>query len=116
VNWCCCAHLTTPLSDRGLNNPILAPDLLVLVGGVQIGLFGPSTLTLGVGKHVGAGGIDADGEAFVFQMMTDEAGNVGIVFDDEKAWFHGIIVNAKRLSVASCQLSGAGAGMNFIGL
>jgi len=24
--------------------------------------------------------------------MADEAGNVGIVFDDEEAWFHGIIV------------------------
>jgi hypothetical protein len=25
-------------------------------------------------------------------MMADEAGNIRIVFNDEKAWFHGIIV------------------------
>jgi hypothetical protein len=46
------AHLTTPLSGRGANAPILAPDLLVLVAGVQVGVFGPSTLTLGVGAPV----------------------------------------------------------------
>jgi len=28
------------------------PDLLVMVAGIQIGLFGPSTLTLGVGAPV----------------------------------------------------------------
>jgi hypothetical protein len=46
------AHLTTPLSGRGATSPLLAPDLLVLVGGVQVGVFGPSTLTLGVGAPV----------------------------------------------------------------
>jgi hypothetical protein len=46
------AHLTTPLTQRGANSPVIAPDLLVLVGGVQVGLFGPSTLTLGVGAPV----------------------------------------------------------------
>jgi hypothetical protein len=25
-------------------------------------------------------------------MVANEAGNIGIVFDDEYAWFHGIIV------------------------
>ena len=49
-------------------------------------------LTLGVGEYVGPGGIDADREAFVFQMMTNQSGNVGIVFDDEQTWFHGDIV------------------------
>jgi len=28
-------------------------------------------------------------------MMADQAGNVGIVFDDEQAWFHGIIVTKR---------------------
>jgi hypothetical protein len=60
--------------------------------------------------------IDADGEAFVFEMMADEAGNVGIVFDYEKAGFHGIIVNGKQLPVASCQWPVVGSGANFIGL
>jgi len=50
------------------------------------------TLALSVGQYVGSGGINANGEAFVFEMMADQAGNVGIVFDDEKTWFHGIIV------------------------
>ena len=49
-------------------------------------------LAFGVGEDVGAGGINAHREAFVFQVMADEAGNVRIVFDDEDAWFHGIIV------------------------
>ncbi len=46
------AHLTTPLTGRGADAPLLAPDLLVLVAGVQVGVFGPSTLTLGVGAPV----------------------------------------------------------------
>jgi hypothetical protein len=25
-------------------------------------------------------------------VVTNEAGNIGIVFDDEDAWFHGFIV------------------------
>ena len=46
------AHLTTPLSDRGQNNLIIAPDLVALVGGIHIGLYGASTLTLGVATPV----------------------------------------------------------------
>ena len=46
------AHLTTALSNRGAGNPILAPDLLALVGGIHIGLYGASTLTLGVATPV----------------------------------------------------------------
>src|SRR5271165_799851 len=45
-------------------------------------------LPFGVGEHVGSGGIDAHGEALVLKMMANEAGNVGIVFDDEDAGFH----------------------------
>jgi hypothetical protein len=41
-------------------------------------------------------------------MVADQAGNVGIVFNDEDAWFHGIIVNGKRRRVASCQRPGLG--------
>jgi len=48
--------------------------------------------------------------------MTDQAGDIWIVFDDEQAWFHGIIVNGKQLPVASCQLPAALRGPNFIGL
>ena len=46
------AHLTTPLTHRGLDNAIIAPDLLALVGGVHIGLYGTSTLTFGVSAPV----------------------------------------------------------------
>jgi hypothetical protein len=46
------AHLTTPLTGRGADAPLVAPDLLVLVAGVQFGVYGPSTLTLGVGAPV----------------------------------------------------------------
>jgi len=49
-------------------------------------------------------------------VVADEAGNVRIVFDDEKAWFHGIIVNRKQLQAASCRLPAAKSGPNFIGL
>ena len=73
-------------------------------------------LALGVGEDVGAGGIDAHSEAFVFEMMADEAGNIGIVFDDEDAWFHGIIVDGKQWPVASCQWPGTRRDDNFIGL
>jgi hypothetical protein len=48
--------------------------------------------------------------------MADEAGNVGIVFDDEEAWFHGIIVNGKQWAVASCQWPDMVCAGNFIGL
>ena len=49
-------------------------------------------LALGIAENIGAGRVDADGEAVVFQVMANEAGNVGVVFDDEDGWFHGIIV------------------------
>jgi len=49
-------------------------------------------------------------------VMADQAGNVGVVFDDEEAWFHGNIVNGKQLPVASCQSPEALQGSNFIGL
>jgi hypothetical protein len=49
-------------------------------------------LAFGVRENICACRIDADGEAFVLEMMTDQAGNVGIVFDYEETWFHGIIV------------------------
>ena len=50
------------------------------------------TLAFSVGENVHPGGVDTDGEAFIFEMMADEAGNVGIVFNDEKTGFHGSIV------------------------
>ena len=56
------------------------------------------SLAFGVGEHVGAGGIHADGEAFVFEMVAHEAGNVRVVFDDEKAGFHGNIVTKAAAS------------------
>jgi hypothetical protein len=49
-------------------------------------------------------------------VMADQARNIGIVFDDEKAGLHGIIVNGKQLPAASCQLPEAGSYANFIGL
>ena len=73
-------------------------------------------LPFGIGKDVRAGGIHAHSEAFVFEVMADQSGNVGIVFDDEKTWFHGIIVNGKQWAVVSCPWPEAGAGVNFIGL
>ena len=36
-------------------------------------------------------------------MMPDQARNVGIVFDDEQAWFHVIIVAGKELVATGCQ-------------
>jgi hypothetical protein len=74
------------------------------------------TLALSVGDYVGAGGIDAHGKAIVLQVMANEAGNIGIVFDDEDARFHGFIVAGKQVPVASCQLPERGGGVIFIGL
>ncbi len=56
------------------------------------------TLALGVGDHGRAVGIDADRKTFVLQVMANEAGNIGIVFDDEDAWFHGLIVTNRVAS------------------
>jgi hypothetical protein len=50
------------------------------------------TLAFGFSDYSRAVGIDAHSEAIVLQMVANEAGNIGIVFDDEDAWFHGIIV------------------------
>jgi hypothetical protein len=74
------------------------------------------TLALGVGDDVGAVGIDAHGEAIVLQVMANEAGNIGIVFDDEDAWFHGSIVAGKQLLVSSCRGPEGFRGAIFIGL
>ena len=47
------------------------------------------TLALGFGEDGVSGGKDFDREAGAFQMMAHEAGNIGIVFDDGDAGFHG---------------------------
>jgi hypothetical protein len=52
-------------------------------------------LPLGVGQYVGAGWVDADDEALVFEVVADEARNIRIVFNDEYAWFHGDIVTKR---------------------
>src|ERR1700722_2479689 len=74
------------------------------------------TLPLGVAENIGAGGINAHREAVVFEVMADEAGNVGIVFNDEDVGFHGIIVAGKQWPVASCQRPESEGDVNFIGL
>ena len=49
-------------------------------------------LAFGVGENIDSGGINAHHEAFVFQMMANKAGDVGIVFDDKDAGLHAIIL------------------------
>ena len=49
-------------------------------------------LALGIGDDRGTVGIDTHGKTVVLQMVANEAGNIGIVFNDEDAWFHGFIV------------------------
>jgi hypothetical protein len=49
-------------------------------------------LALGVGDHVRASGIHTHRKTFILQMMANKARNIGIVFDDEDAWFHAFIV------------------------
>ena len=49
-------------------------------------------LALGVGKDIRSGWIDANDETFILKVMADKAGNIRIVFDDEDAWFHRIIL------------------------
>jgi len=44
-------HVTTPLTNRGDNELLSVPDLVVLTGGVQFG-FGPASLTLGLAMPV----------------------------------------------------------------
>ena len=48
------AHLTTPLSHQRGTDPITAPNLLALTGGVHLGIFQRSTLTLAVSTPVTA--------------------------------------------------------------
>lgn len=45
-------HVTTPLNNRGVNEPIVAPDLVHLTGGLIVGLGRNSTLSIGVGTPV----------------------------------------------------------------
>jgi hypothetical protein len=73
-------------------------------------------LPLGIAENVGAGGINTHCEAVVFQVVADETGNVGIVFDDKDAGFHGIIVAGKQWAVASCRWPESGGDANFTGL
>jgi hypothetical protein len=46
------AHVTTPLDNRSADAPIVAPDLVVLTGGVHVGLGCRSILSLGVATPV----------------------------------------------------------------
>jgi hypothetical protein len=46
------AHVTTPLSNRDPAASLYIPDVVVLTGGAHIGLFGNSTLSLGVATPV----------------------------------------------------------------
>ena len=50
-------------------------------------------LSLGVGEDGCAGGEDAHCEAIVFEMMSDQARNVRIVFEYEDAGFHEFILS-----------------------
>jgi hypothetical protein len=46
------AHVTTPLDHRDAVSPIIAPDLVVLTGGVHVGLGCRSILSLGIATPV----------------------------------------------------------------
>ena len=46
------AHVTNPLNHRNQNGPIYIPDVVVMTGGVHLGLFRNSTLSLGVATPV----------------------------------------------------------------
>lgn len=46
------AHVTTPLNQRDYSGPIVVPDAVVLTGGVHLGLFRNTTLTVGAGAPV----------------------------------------------------------------
>jgi hypothetical protein len=50
------------------------------------------TLAFGIGNNIGPAGIDANGKTIVLQVVANEAGDIGIVFNDEDAGFHGFIV------------------------
>src|ERR1700683_4472462 len=49
-------------------------------------------LAFGFSDYSRAVGIDAHSKAVVLQVVANEARNIGIVFDDKDAWFHGFIV------------------------
>lgn len=46
------AHVTTPLNHRGLTEPIVVPDVVVLTTGVHINIASSSTFTLGIATPV----------------------------------------------------------------
>jgi hypothetical protein len=46
------AHVTTPLNKRDINGPIYVPDVVIMTGGVHLGLFGNSTLSVGAATPV----------------------------------------------------------------
>jgi hypothetical protein len=46
------AHVTTPLNHRGADAPIWVPDLVVMTGGIHLGVFRNSMLTLGAATPV----------------------------------------------------------------
>ena len=46
------AHLTTPLNHRNFDGPIVVRDTLILTGGVHLGLFRNSLLSLGIATPV----------------------------------------------------------------
>src|SRR5207302_10204519 len=50
------------------------------------------TLSLGVAQNRGAAGINANAEAIIFEVVAHQAGNVGVVLDNEDAWLHASIV------------------------
>ena len=64
----------------------------VLAGDHDIEYEEGRTLAFGVGDHVRAGGIYANHEAIILKMVADETCDIGVVFDDKDAWFHGFIV------------------------
>jgi len=45
-------HVTTPLSNRAVLEPISTPDTVVLTGGVHVGIFRNSILTFGAGSPI----------------------------------------------------------------
>src|SRR5262249_405276 len=46
------AHLTTPVNDRNCDGPIVVRDTLILTGGVHLGVFRNSLLSLGIATPV----------------------------------------------------------------
>ena len=46
------------------------------------------TLSLSVGQYRGTCGIDAHAKVVIFEVVADQAGNVGVVLYNEDAWLH----------------------------